>query len=246
MWHDSVITNAGRDLLAQWAGGGTLQISKATAGSGTVPAVTLAQSTALVAEKQLLTITQRKPIEGGMELKLQITAADEADVYTQIGIWGRLNGGDEVLLAIYQDDTGIGVPSKAEMPGFVFAMYCVLCISNALDIDVTVDTSAYVTHQEMLDALAGLKIDIEVDQEVIAGSENPVSGGAVARYVANGAVQRSGDTMQGALIADEIATAGLTVAQMRNVASLDVDPGEGTVSSYPVGTIVLVRETGGA
>lgn len=183
MWHDSVITNAGRDLLAQWAGGGTLQISKATAGSGTVPAVTLAQSTALVDEKQLLTITQRKPIEGGMELKLQITAADEADVYTQIGIWGRLNGDDEVLLAIYQDDTGIGVPSKAEMPGFVFAMYCVLCISNALDIDVTVDTSAYVTHQEMIDALAGLKIDIEVDQEVIEGSENPVSGGGVARYV---------------------------------------------------------------
>jgi hypothetical protein len=183
MWHDSCVTNVGRDLLAQWVRGGTLTITKATAGSGTVAAVALAQSTALVDEKQTLSIVQKKNVEQGVEIKLHISAAEEADVYTQVGIWARLNDGDETLIAIYQDDTGIGVPSAAEMPGFVYAMFCAICISNDLDIQVLMDTSAYVTHQEMMDALAGLKVTIDVDQVVTAGSKNPASSVAVIDYV---------------------------------------------------------------
>lgn len=252
MWTDGVITDGGRELLARWVSGGTLTIEKATAGTGTVSAVLLAQSTALVEEKQALSIISRKDVDGGVEIKLQMGPGESAGTMNQIGLWGRLDDGEDVLIAIYQDANGINVPAKSEMPDFVYAMYAMVCMSNELELNVTMDSNAYVTMDTLEEALKDL--GFEVDQEVLEGSENAVSGGAVKRYVdsgisdvrktANGAVKRSGDTMRGALIADEISMANLTLAQVRNVISVDVDPGEGTTSSYPAGTIVLVRKGG--
>lgn len=58
----------------------------------------------------------------------------------------------------------------------------------------------------------------------------------------SGKVDKSGDTMEGALVADEISSASLTTVQVRNIVSVDNDPGAGTTSAYPNGTVVLVRE----
>lgn len=55
-------------------------------------------------------------------------------------------------------------------------------------------------------------------------------------------IQKSGDTMEGVLVADEISSASLTTAQVRNIVSVTNDPGAGTASTYPNGTVVLVRE----
>ena len=54
-------------------------------------------------------------------------------------------------------------------------------------------------------------------------------------------VSKAGAEMEGVLIADSVSAADLTVAQMRNIVSVDVDPGDGSTSTYPSGTVVLVR-----
>ena len=47
MWNDAVVTNAGKELLAQWLGGGELVIDSAATGQGTVAASLLMAQTEL-------------------------------------------------------------------------------------------------------------------------------------------------------------------------------------------------------
>lgn len=49
-------------------------------------------------------------------------------------------------------------------------------------------------------------------------------------------------TLAGQVLANEEATAILTVAQLRNIVMTDVDPGAGTAVDYPEGTVILVYE----
>lgn len=54
-------------------------------------------------------------------------------------------------------------------------------------------------------------------------------------------IQKSGDTMEGALVADEVATADLLTAQVRNIYAGTVDL-EAGISALPAGAIYLVYE----
>lgn len=69
---------------------------------------------------------------------------------------------------------------------------------------------------------------------------SPVQMFAVSNCLSDASVPLSGATMQGALIADGTSSADLTVAQMRNMVFTTIDPGKGTASSYPDGTVVGV------
>ena len=147
-----IITNNGNDLLTRWVEGKTLTVTRAAAGQGRVdPAAMLAQA-ALVNEKQAASIISNTPVDKGQRLKLQVTPQSEAGYsLNQFGVWARLEDEDEKMIALFQTDTDIGVeiPSKADMPDFVYTFYGLLAFSNQGTLHITVDPSTMVTLDTM-------------------------------------------------------------------------------------------------
>lgn len=143
-----VITNAGQTILDQWVlGGHVLTITGATVGSGYVADASMRAATALDSEEDDASIISSEAISDGTRFKIQVGPTD-GTAYTahEIGLWAKLDDGDEVLLALHQDsDAGVGVPTRTDSPDFAFAVYLVHSISNSGDLAVDVDTSAYVT-----------------------------------------------------------------------------------------------------
>ena len=147
-----IITNNGNDLLTRWVEGKTLTVTRAAAGQGRVdPAAMLAQA-ALVNEKQAASIISNTPVDKGQRLKLQVTPQSEAGYsLNQFGVWARLEDEDEKMIALFQTDTDIGVeiPSKADMPDFVYTFYGLLAFSNQGTLHITVDPSTMITLDTM-------------------------------------------------------------------------------------------------
>lgn len=183
MWSDAVITNAGKALLASWAGGGTLNIDSAKAGTGTVAVASLMAQTALVSEKQTMSIISKESVASGIRLKLQITSTGVTTSYTlnQIGVWASLNGGSSTLLALFQDDTGITVPTYASMPDFVFTFYAILQMSNSGTMTVNIDASAVVTQSTLDTAIAGHSSDENAHSVLFASAISTAAADATAK-----------------------------------------------------------------
>ena len=163
MWDSAVLTNSGLNLMAQWVDGAVLTIDKATAGEGTVNEAYLMGQTQLVAEKKQLSIVRQDRVANGVRIQMQCTNEGVTEAFTinQIGVWAHLNDGASVLLSIYQDDTGVLVPTNAEMPEYVFTFYAVLQVSNTGTLEVTIDASAVVTKAQLDEATAGIDDEIE-------------------------------------------------------------------------------------
>lgn len=159
MWDQSVVTNAGKQLMGNWTSGQTLVIDGAKAGAGTVAAAALLQQTTVTQEKQTLSILSAKPAGNGTQFHVQITAPETAYTAKQIGIYAHVGTGASQLIALYQDDTGIAVPSIAEMPDFVYAFYATIQGANAGSISVTLDTEALVS-RSTLDTLLAEKAGV--------------------------------------------------------------------------------------
>lgn len=150
MWNDAVITNQGKELLAQWLQGGTFNLDKAATGQGTVSPSLLMGQTSLVSQKQTMSIIHMEKVEGGIRVQLQLTSEGVTTGYTvnQIGIWASLSGGGSKLAAIFQDDMGLTVPTYNEMPDFVLTFYATLQMSNEGEITVSIDPSTVVTRSD--------------------------------------------------------------------------------------------------
>lgn len=188
MWDQAVVTNAGKALLQQWAGGGTLTIDGAKAGAGAVSQLNLINQTAVTQEKQTLSIISAKQVEGGTQFHVQITALDAGYTAKQIGIYGRLEGGDSTLIALYQDESGITVPSKAEMPDFVYAFYATIQVGNTGTLSVTLDTSALVTQATLTAAVAKAgdmkKSVYDADGDGVVDNAKKLDGRTAAQFAA--------------------------------------------------------------
>lgn len=188
MWDQAVVTNAGKALLQQWAGGGTLTIDGAKAGAGAVSQLNLINQTAVTQEKQTLSIISARQVEGGTQFHVQITAPDAGYTAKQIGIYGRLDGGDSTLIALYQDESGITVPSKAEMPDFVYAFYATIQASNTGTLSVTLDASALVTQATLSAAVAKAgdmkKSVYDADGDGVVDNAKKLDGKTAAQFAA--------------------------------------------------------------
>lgn len=188
MWDQAVVTNAGKALLQQWAGGGTLTIDGAKAGAGAVSQLNLINQTAVTQEKQTLSIISARQVEGGTQFHVQITAPDAGYTAKQIGIYGRLDGGDSTLIALYQDESGITVPSKAEMPDFVYAFYATIQVSNTGTLSVTLDASALVTQATLTAAVAKAgdmkKSVYDADGDGVVDNAKKLDGRTAAQFAA--------------------------------------------------------------
>ena len=145
-----VVTDAGAALLAQWAYGGELTLTAASAGSGTVDAESLRQQTELTSPRQKASIVNKEAVEGGIRLQLQVTAAQEGYRLQQYGVFARLDAGEPVLAALFQrDDEGVPIPGEEESPDFVFTFYALLACSNLGAWTAVLDTSALVSHADL-------------------------------------------------------------------------------------------------
>ncbi|MBQ8507228.1 MAG: hypothetical protein IJ466_07365 [Clostridia bacterium] len=156
---EAVVTNAGNALFARWAGGGTLAILGASAGSDTIESTALLAATAIAGEKQQPAITGCRLVDGGVRYALQFTAADAAYTARQIGIWASLDGGDKTLIAIFQNaEGGIPVESIADMPDYIYEFGAIVEMRNSGDMQVNIDTSALASQK---DIQAMVRVDME-------------------------------------------------------------------------------------
>ena len=96
-----VITNNGNDLLTRWVEGKNLHITRAAAGQGRVEQTAMLAQSALVNEKQTVSIVSNTPAEKGQRLKLQVTAQAAVGYnLNQFGVWARLDEEEDQMLSL--------------------------------------------------------------------------------------------------------------------------------------------------
>ena len=149
-----VITNAGNNVLLEWINEKTLHFNSAAAGQGTVETVGMLAQTALVNQKQVASIIGAERVSMGIRLKIRITAPQAAYTLNQYGVWASITGGSTTMIALFQHEKGIPIPSAAESPDFVYTFYALISTSNTGKWTVNIDTSASVTLEEMNAAIA--------------------------------------------------------------------------------------------
>ena len=157
-----VITNAGNSVLNEWVNEKGLSFDGAAAGQGTVAEKAMMAQTALVSQRQTASLLGGEKVSTGIRLKIRITAPETAYTLNQYGVWASVTGGASVMIAIFQMEDGIPIPSKAESPDFVYTFYALIMCSNTGSWTVNVDTSTSVTVEEMnaaIDKAAALKQD---------------------------------------------------------------------------------------
>ena len=151
---NGVITNAGNSLLNEWVNEKTLNFDSAAAGQGTVAAAAMMAQTALVNEKQTASLLGGERVSSGVRLKLRIAAPNTAYTLNQFRISASVDGGASAMIALFQLEQGVPIPSKTESPDFVYTFYALISCSNTGTWTVTVDTSACVTQGDMSAAIA--------------------------------------------------------------------------------------------
>ena len=179
-----VTTNAGVRLMAGWTSGTTLNIDKAVAGEGCAPIVSLLAQTALVKEKQEISIVSSKIENDARKIKVQIQSGEEGYLLNQIGLFASVDGGEQVLLALFQNERGIDIPSFAESPDFLYTFYCLLTVSNEGDFSITVNPSALVSYETM-EAFVEEKTASEVSKKFIETESRTFSMEDVLQYGEN-------------------------------------------------------------
>ena len=151
---NGVITNAGNSLLNEWVNEKALNFDSAAAGQGTVAAAAMMAQTALVNEKQTASLLGGERVSSGIRLKLRIAAPNTAYTLNQFRVSASVDGGASAMIALFQLEQGVPIPSKTESPDFVYTFYALISCSNTGTWTVTVDTSACVTQSDMSAAIA--------------------------------------------------------------------------------------------
>ncbi|MDY5501618.1 MAG: hypothetical protein SPF77_03440 [Gemmiger sp.] len=170
---NGVITNAGNSLLNEWVNEKTLNFDSAASGQGTVAEVAMMAQTALVNEKQVASLLGGEKVASGIRLKLRIAAPDTAYTLNQFRVSASVDGGSPAMLALFQLEQGIPIPSKTESPDFVYTFYALISCSNTGTWTVTVDTSACVTQGDMTAAITEA---VKTKQDKLTGTPGQVVG----------------------------------------------------------------------
>lgn len=149
-WY-GVITNEGKNLLAQQDKDNPLMITSATAGTGKVAEVALLAQMTLTDEKQTISIIQKKAENYSQIVTLRITSENLTEGYicNQIGLWAKIGEESPVLFALYQNDDGQSIPDYNNSPEFVWTFNAAIEVNNEAVINITADTKALVTKEEL-------------------------------------------------------------------------------------------------
>lgn len=180
-----VITNKGNALLSQWVSGKTMTITKAAAGTGRVAEEAMLAQTSLVNEKQMASILSNEPAEAGQRLKLQVTPQAAAYSLNQFGVWAELEG-EENMIALFQTDTetGVEIPSLADVPDFVYTFYGMLGFSGTGNLQVIVDPEALASMENVGAAVAAHNTNKEAHADLREAIRTGLDGKAPTNHAA--------------------------------------------------------------
>ena len=141
-WEKSNYTATGAALLSGSLSGGALTITRAVSGTGSAD-TDLSEETTVsgdLHELMLLGIETIEDDDGHPARKVSVhtESGDDAYLMHQVGVFGRLNDEDEVLLFLMQDERGIEIPASDTNANFAFDVDILLAVSNKANISLTV------------------------------------------------------------------------------------------------------------
>lgn len=236
-----VITNSGSELLAQWTAGKTLTITRAAAGTGRVSEAAMLAQTALVSEKQTVSILSNKTTAQGQKLQLQVTPLATGYPLNQLGIWAKLDSGAARLIALFQTDTdaGVEIPSKTDVPDYVYTFYGLLEFTGSGGtLQVTIDASALVTAESMEAAIKAHNEDENAHEgirQAITDKQDKITASGILRGDGKGGVTAQTFDTVPTENSDKLLTSGAVAAALAKKAGLGTD-GKVPVSQLPVNT----------
>lgn len=155
MWENTVITNAGIELLKNALNGGTITVTAIKSGAGKVDVSALKSQTAVSSIKQSGTVQGVTKTDETIKIGVLFSNAGLSAGYsmTQLGIYAKGSTGSEVLFAISQSTTGKEVPSESAMPSWSLVHNFYIKLNNDVTMTATVDPEGYVTFETMQTAL---------------------------------------------------------------------------------------------
>lgn len=155
MWENTVITNAGIELLKNALSGGTITVTAIKSGAGKVDVSALKSQTAVSSIKQSGTVQGVTKTNETIKIGVLFSNAGLSAGYsmTQLGIYAKGSTGSEVLFAISQSITGKEVPAELAMPSWSLVHNFYIKLNNDVTMTATVDPEGYVTFETMQTAL---------------------------------------------------------------------------------------------
>ena len=155
MWENTVITNAGIELLKNALSGGTITVTAIKSGAGKVDVSALKSQTAVSSIKQSGTVQGVTKTNETIKIGVLFSNAGLPAGYsmTQLGIYAKGSTGSEVLFAISQSTTGKEVPAESAMPSWSLVHNFYIKLNNDVKMTATVDPEGYVTFETMQTAL---------------------------------------------------------------------------------------------
>lgn len=155
MWENTVITNAGIELLKNALSGGTITVTAIKSGAGKVDVSVLKNQTAVSSIKQSGTVQGVTKTNETIKIGVLFSNAGLSAGYsmTQLGIYAKGSTGSEVLFAISQSITGKEVPAESAMPSWSLVHNFYIKLNNDVTMTATVDPEGYVTFETMQTAL---------------------------------------------------------------------------------------------
>ena len=141
-WEKSNYTATGAALLSESLSGGALTITRAVSGTGSAD-TDLSEETTVsgdLHELMLLGIETIEDDDGHPARKVSVhtESGDDAYLMHQVGVFGRLTDGVEVLLFLMQDERGVEIPASGTNANFAFDVDILLAVSNKANISLTV------------------------------------------------------------------------------------------------------------
>lgn len=175
-WVNTVLTDQGRVLMAKLTQGHTLNITRAVAGAGFVTPGLLPKQTEVTDPKQTLIFRAATYPETGV-CKIPVVLYNEQLTVgykaTQVGIYAIDPDDGEILLFISQSAdaaSGAIVPSATEMAGYSAGWTFYLRYGQADGVNITVDPSAAVSHEEMEEYVRNNTFSQKQIEDIIANS----------------------------------------------------------------------------
>ena len=155
MWENTVITNAGIELLKNALSGGTITVTAIKSGAAKVDVSALKSQTAVSSIKQSGTVQGVTKTNETIKIGVLFSNAGLSAGYsmTQLGIYAKGSTGSEVLFAISQSITGKEVPAESAMPSWSLVHNFYIKLNNDVKMTATVDPEGYVTFETMQTAL---------------------------------------------------------------------------------------------
>ena len=137
------LTDNGTALLQQWVDQKILYITKAVAYDNSTEKATVKVSN--------YTFFSESSDQQGQGVKLELVFLPNTLAYTfnKIIVYAKLNSGEETDLAEYNNDISQEVPAEGDNPEFIFRLWCYLLLNKTDNIDVVVDSAAFVTTETL-------------------------------------------------------------------------------------------------